>query len=503
MRQSASQRELIEAFRRNLSTMEPEMRRAFARSWTWLQAQLPENVLLARLQSGMPISDLIPASLLNRTFAPVQQALRNTETKGLETGVRLLTRGNVGDMTAGVGFGVLSPRTLQGIQQMEGFILENAKAEVRETVRQFVQAGIEAGDNPRDIARNIRTVVGLAPNHEDHIRTYRQKLAQAGRGRRTLPSNLLRDRRYDSVISKAIRTKTPLTPSQIEAQVAAYTRRYTAWHAEVVARTATLNAFRAGHASATEHMVDLGLVQRSEMVKVWTTVGDNRVRLEHVALNGEERALDAAFSNGLTVPNEWNCRCLVTYDFRPPGSRTRDQAIEIMRQRGTLAGPTANPPRPAPRPKPLPLPPVTPPAPLPKPLPPPAPLPKPIPPPAPKPIPAPVPKPLGPPNVGGGIPALPAAPTNGTSRPIVNRIFLNATDEERAWLDKMDSKTYKSFEEVMEAVKAERTVAVGAHEPYVISQLVPSDIAARIREIAPKVDSLFGNAVRKTKTKIT
>lgn len=48
-------------------------------------------------------------------------------------------------------------------------------------------------------------------------------------------------------------------------------------------------------------------------VKRWVATLDDRVRDEHEAMHGEERAVDAAFSNGLQSPGEPNCRCALTY----------------------------------------------------------------------------------------------------------------------------------------------------------------------------------------------
>jgi HK97 family phage portal protein len=46
-------------------------------------------------------------------------------------------------------------------------------------------------------------------------------------------------------------------------------------------------------------------------IKIWTAVLDDRTRPEHADLDGQERAIDAPFSNGLQYPSEPNCRCTV------------------------------------------------------------------------------------------------------------------------------------------------------------------------------------------------
>jgi len=476
--QTASQRELIAAFRRDVARIDPSMRRAYSRSWGWLQSQMTEATMLARLQSGVPLTDLIPKSILDRAFAPVATELRTGAERGFATGVKHLTRTNPGDMTLGISFNTLSPSVLQGIATLDANILKNAKAETRESVRQFVEAGLKDGLNPRDIARGMREVVGLAPNHEEHIRNFRRKLGGIGNGRKTLPSNTLRDKRFDATLSKAIRDKVPLTVKQIDAMVAAYTRKYTAWHAEVVARTATLNAFRAGHAASVEASIDLGLVSRGDMVKVWTTVGDDRVREEHAEMEGEEVPLDQPFSNGLMVPSEWNCRCIVTYDFRPPGSRSRAEAIEIMRQRGTLAGQGGapgprNPTRPTPTPTPTP---VRTPTPTPSPR---APATSSLPVSAPAPAPAPAP-----------VPAVP-------SRSVRERLAGPVTTEETTWLNSLTADKVSTFDDVLATLKAERTITpLKYNAPIEPSTTLTPKLKERVTKMAEAADALFGDVQR-------
>lgn len=46
-------------------------------------------------------------------------------------------------------------------------------------------------------------------------------------------------------------------------------------------------------------------------IKIWTAILDDRTRDEHEALDGEERGIHEAFSNGLQYPSEPNCRCTI------------------------------------------------------------------------------------------------------------------------------------------------------------------------------------------------
>jgi HK97 family phage portal protein len=73
--------------------------------------------------------------------------------------------------------------------------------------------------------------------------------------------------------------------------------------AETIARTEVHNAVQEANL--------FGYKQAGLPIKIWVTVGDDRVREEHRSIDGEERPIDMPFSNGLQYPNEINCRCSI------------------------------------------------------------------------------------------------------------------------------------------------------------------------------------------------
>jgi hypothetical protein len=70
----------------------------------------------------------------------------------------------------------------------------------------------------------------------------------------------------------------------------------------------------------------------AEVEKEWVTQGDDRVRDEHAAMEGERVPRDDNFSNGLDYPSEPNCRCGVL--LHPVRRRKGlEPALEAMQQR--------------------------------------------------------------------------------------------------------------------------------------------------------------------------
>lgn len=81
--------------------------------------------------------------------------------------------------------------------------------------------------------------------------------------------------------------------------------------AQLIARTETTKAF---NGAPTESLSVLAQTSNRSFTKEWSTVGDDRVRDEHVDLEGEKVDIDEEFSNGLQYPSEPNCRCTLLYD---------------------------------------------------------------------------------------------------------------------------------------------------------------------------------------------
>ena len=81
------------------------------------------------------------------------------------------------------------------------------------------------------------------------------------------------------------------------------------------ARTMTTSAECHGRMDSYENLAKQGVIQK----KHWIATGDNRTRDTHLELDGQERDIDEAFSNGLMFPGDasgepaeiWNCRCSI------------------------------------------------------------------------------------------------------------------------------------------------------------------------------------------------
>lgn len=292
---SPADRRLWLRVQRRAASLSPELAKELLDAYDVIRQSLSPADIERAIESGR-IDTIIDDALLDRSLLPFRDKLQQAVRKGFET--TQIPR-------ADLGFDQLSPKVVDAVREMDSRVVNTIKQDIRDVVTAHVENGLRDGVAPRTVARQIKAYVGLAPNQAKAVENYRKALEGDGN-----PLDYkLRDRRFD---------RRDMTPAQIDKAVAAYQRRMENFHANTIARTATVDAQKLGNRLAWQEAIDSGAVQAGTVFRRWVTVGDDRVRDEHVAMNGEEVPFDQHYSNGELVPGEsaWNCRCVERYIVR-------------------------------------------------------------------------------------------------------------------------------------------------------------------------------------------
>lgn len=162
--------------------------------------------------------------------------------------------------------------------------------EARNNVRNTLQAGMIAGDSPRTTALNIigridpttkkrvGGVIGLTSNQEGWVRSVQQYLTDLNPKYFTLE---LRDKRFDSIVRKAIASGEALSADDISRLVTRYKASALQYRGENIARTETIQSLNRGEYRANMQLVEEGLIKASAITKEWDDVGDRKVRATH------------------------------------------------------------------------------------------------------------------------------------------------------------------------------------------------------------------------------
>jgi hypothetical protein len=291
---------------RRASTMTVDMAADVLRAFRTIREALSDLQLLQLINSGR-IDQIIDDALLDRAFLPLQDRLILATKRGFDATVNDLPRaGKIGGEPS-VQFNVLSPKVIDAVRKLDTRVINTLKEDVRDVVRAHIENGLRDGRPPKAVARELRSVIGLAPNQEEAVRNFRRALEGDPDAGNPL-SRQLRDRRYDAAIKRG-----ELTEEQIDTMTAAYRRKFVAFNADTNARTATLDSYKLGQQISWKEARDKGVIPPGyELAKTWVQIDRPSKRESHIPLHGETVGFDATYSNGEEIPGEsdFNCGCL-------------------------------------------------------------------------------------------------------------------------------------------------------------------------------------------------
>lgn len=220
------------------------------------------------------------------------------------------------------GFDGRATRAERWGRENAGGLVQDISREQLESVQELVSERIGQGANSQKLAREIRSVVGLRP---DQVRTVNNVRADLENLSGDYFTRTLRDRRFDSMVRKAIRDGKPLAVSDIDRITARYAERALAHRATVIARTESINALRAGRDEGVRQAIEQGGISSAR--KEWDASGDSRVRADHRTLDGQSVGMNEAFvapdgsrlmfpgdtSLGASAAQTIQCRCTTDY----------------------------------------------------------------------------------------------------------------------------------------------------------------------------------------------
>lgn len=201
-------------------------------------------------------------------------------------------------------------------------LIQNITDSQREAIQQALADGLRRGEGERQLARTIRSSLGLTANQYKAVDSYRTLLEQ---GSAEALARELRDKRTDRTMQGAIQRGDILTDSQINRMVDRYEQGMLDYRARMIARTEshriTSKARHEGWRQATDQLdIDPDRVHRT-----WNAVLDGRERDTHRAMHGQTVVgLDTPFRSPsgalLLYPGDPDapaaetiqCRCTVT-----------------------------------------------------------------------------------------------------------------------------------------------------------------------------------------------
>lgn len=313
----------VAVFLRAAEFMDPKIARAFIAAIEAIRVRIPAETI-ARMIERRDFTSLENAfSTLSASdeWEQYADAIKQAVLEGVRatSDTQGVVNGAQDDFEIRVG---LNPRLEQFAVTMTSTRIREIDQTTRDTIRQVIQSGTTAGDDPFAIARRIMGSIGLTQRQEAAVNNYERML------RALDPEALdrkLRDRRSDPTVSRAINNDKPLTDAQIRSLVDRYRDRYIKYRANVIGRTESIRAVQGAQWELFQDMINKGQIDARQVRRTWIHTGDGKVRNAHIQIpqmNPRGVGQAESFSSPLgpilypgdpsaTAANTIQCRCAV------------------------------------------------------------------------------------------------------------------------------------------------------------------------------------------------
>lgn len=270
-----------------------------------LKDQVEINEVVRLLETGNVAGVVRLLGLNEAAFEPIESAIREAYRTGGITGAEQLGRIPTSVGSVVLRFDVRSDRAERWLRQRSAGFITQIVREQQAVVRERLTAALAEGRNPRSAALDLvgridpstrrRTggIVGLTDRQASWMESARRELRDLNPNYLTRE---LRDRRLDEAFKRAIRDGTPMPERQIDTAITRLQARTERYRGEVIARTESLEALRAGQNEAVEQGLEEADVERGESVKVWDATGDSRTRSDHSIMDGQRVPVNEPFT---------------------------------------------------------------------------------------------------------------------------------------------------------------------------------------------------------------
>lgn len=272
----------------------PEVRRIFLEVMQDIVDSAILNEMIAAIEANDPERLFQATGFTPAALNPILDAVEQIYRDGAETTVagwpsRIRTATGLVIFR----FDMRNPRVEQDLKTVSSKLIMELTEDIRQNVRNALQQGMIEGANPRATALNIvgridpvtkkRTggIVGLTEKQGHWVRNTERYLKQLDPKYFNLK---LRDKRFDSIVKKAIEEKKPLSDADVSRLTTAYKNKALKYRGDNIARTETIQSLNRGEYMANKQLVEEGLVSRDAVTKEWDDTGDRKTRSTHLSM---------------------------------------------------------------------------------------------------------------------------------------------------------------------------------------------------------------------------
>mgnify|MGYP001225570711 CR=1 FL=1 len=341
-------RDIIEEL---LATYDERLRVAFLSAVDDIRNAIVLRVVVERLEKGDVAGAIEAMHLDAEAFAKLELAIAEAYNAGGAATVENLPKLREPDGNRVVfRWGVRNPEAEAWLRDHSSTLVTRIVDDQREAIRTALTDGLSVGQNPRQTALDVvgrvsratnrreGGVIGLTAVQAQYVARARQELLSGEPDQRhQYLTRGRRDKRFDRIVTAAIKEGKPISVETVNRIVGRYSDRLLELRGEMLARTETMTALGKSRDDAIRQQIAAGKIMVEDITKVWRSAGDSRVRHTHRVLNGKSVSMDGFFQSPsgamLRYPGDpqapgsetVGCRCWMEYKIDHFASVVRRQ----------------------------------------------------------------------------------------------------------------------------------------------------------------------------------
>lgn len=260
------------------------------------------------IQSGNIEAAIEALHLDPAAYAAMLDQIQQAYANGGQTAVGFLPSQAPNGVALVIRFNARNLRAENWLRDHSSELITRILDDQREAVRSALVEGMARGVNPTTTALDIvgrvekatgrreGGILGLSAPQAQYVQSARKELADGDpEGLRNYLTRERRDKRFDRTVQKAIDSEAPVPADVIRKAVDGYERKLLKLRGDMIGRTEALTSLHAAQHEALQQAVDSGALTESQIRRVWSSVGDMRVRHTHRVLDGDTVGLNETF----------------------------------------------------------------------------------------------------------------------------------------------------------------------------------------------------------------
>lgn len=254
---------------------------------------------IARLLNAGNVSAVIDLLQLDQaTYEPLEHEILESFRTGGMAGAEQVGKIPMAEGALVARFNVRSPAAEAWAASLSSRLVVEIIEAQRETVREVIAQGLQAGKNPRTVALDLVGRVGADGKRVGGFIGLTGQQAQWVVNAREQLENLddayfnreLRDTRLDKQIKKYIKEGKKIPANIIDSAVTNMQANAERYRGAVIARTESINALREGQQQSIEQAFERSDVLEKEIQREWDSSGDAKTRPAHSRADGQKVA---------------------------------------------------------------------------------------------------------------------------------------------------------------------------------------------------------------------